>query len=75
MVSFVFHQQILTLLMKPAQGFAEMPSGKPIYTDLTEFINVAMKVSLLGGLVLSFPFVLYQIVRFVAPGLSGTERH
>ena len=73
-VSFVFHQQILTLLMKPAQGFAEMPSGKPIYTDLTEFIGVAMKVSLLGGLVLSFPLVLYQIVRFVAPGLSGTER-
>ena len=73
-VSFVFHQQILTLLMKPAQGFAAIPSGKPIYTDLTEFIGVAMKVSLLGGLVLSFPFVLYQIVRFVAPGLSGTER-
>ncbi len=73
-VSFVFHQQILELLMKPAQGFAAIPSGKPIYTDLTEFIGVAMKVSLLGGLVLSFPFVLYQIVMFVAPGLSGTER-
>ena len=73
-ISFLFHQQILALLMKPAEGFADIPSGKPIYTDLTEFIGVAMKVSLLGGLVLSSPFLLYQMVMFVAPGLSGTER-
>ena len=73
-LAFAFHQQILAFLMKPAQGFAEIPNNKPIYTELTEFIGVAMKVSLLAGLFLSFPFVLYQIVMFVAPGLSKTER-
>ena len=73
-LSFVFHQAILDFLMDPAEGFAEMPTGKPIYTDLTEFIGVAMRVSLLGGAVLSFPFVLFQIVRFVAPGLSSSEK-
>ena len=73
-VAFVFHQHILSFLMKPAQGFANIPNQKPIYTDLTEFIGVAMKVSLLSGLVFALPFVLYQVVRFVAPGLSGSER-
>ena len=73
-VAFVFHQQILEILMRPAQGFAGIPNGKPIYTDLTEFIGIAMKVSLLFGLFLAFPFVLLQIVLFVAPGLSGKER-
>ena len=73
-LSFAFHQQILTLLMKPAQGFAGMPAGKPIYTDLTEFIGVAMKVSLLSGFVLALPIVLFQIVLFVAPGLTTAER-
>jgi sec-independent protein translocase protein TatC len=73
-VSFVFHQQILTLLMEPAQGFAGIPSGKPIYTDLTEFLGIAMKVSLLSGLVVSMPFILFQIGMFVAPGLTPTER-
>ena len=73
-VAFAFHQQVLEFLMRPAEGFAEIPNQKPIYTDLTEFIGIAMKVSLLAGLFLSFPFVLYQIVMFVAPGLSPTER-
>ena len=73
-LSFAFHQQILTLLMKPAQGFAGIPSQKPIYTEMTEFIGVAMKVSLLTGLILSLPFVLFQVVLFVSPGLSRGER-
>jgi sec-independent protein translocase protein TatC len=73
-LAFVFHQQILSVLMNPAQGFASMPNQKPIYTDLTEYIGTAMKVSLLFGLFLSLPFVLFQIVMFVAPGLRGRER-
>ena len=73
-VAFAFHQQVLEFLMRPAEGFAEIPNQKPIYTDLTEFIGIAMKVSLLTGVFLSFPFVLHQIVMFVAPGLSPTER-
>ena len=60
--------------MEPAQGFANVPEGKPVYLDLTEFIGVAMKTSLLVGLAGSLPFVLFQIVMFVSPGLSGSER-
>ena len=73
-VAFAFHQQILLILMSPAEGFEEIPNNKPIFTDITEFLGVAVKVSLLGGLFLALPFVLYQLVRFVAPGLSGTEK-
>lgn len=73
-IAFIFHEQVLTLLMQPAQGFTNIPSGKPIYTDLTEFISTAMKASLLVGLLTAMPFVLYQMVRFVAPGLSPSER-
>ena len=65
-VSFIFHQPILSVLMSPAEGFSEMPTGKPIYTDLTEFIGVAIRVSLLGGVILSFPFILL-IKRFTFP--------
>ena len=73
-VAFAFHQQILTLLMGPAQGFTDIPNRKPIYLDLTEFIGVAMKASLLVGLFAALPFVLYQMVMFVAPGLTPGER-
>ena len=73
-VAFAFHEQILTLLMEPAQGFTDIPNEKPIYTDLTEFIGVAMKASLLVGLFASLPLVLYQVVMFAAPGLTPKER-
>lgn len=73
-VAFTFHQQILTLLMRPAQGFAEVPTGSPIYTELTEFIGIAMKVSLLAGMVLSLPFLFYQTIMFVGPGLNRNEK-
>ena len=72
--AFIFHEQILRLLMEPAQGFANIPSGKPIYTDLTEYIGAAMKVSLLAGVFVAMPFVLYQLALFAAPGLSPSER-
>ncbi len=73
-VAFVFHEQILILLMEPAQQFVDIPNEKPIFTELTEFISVAAKTSLLVGFFVSLPFVLYQIVMFVAPGLNPKER-
>ncbi len=73
-VAFAFHRQILRLLMGPAEGFADLPGGKPIYIDLTEFIGTAMKASLLVGLFGSLPFIVYQVVMFVAPGLTSRER-
>lgn len=73
-IAFIFHEQILYLLMQPAQGFTNIPSGKPIYTDLTEFLSTAMKASLLVGFFAALPFVMYQMVMFVAPGLSPSER-
>ena len=60
--------------MAPAQGFASIPNGKPIYTDITEFLGIAAKASLLVGLFSALPFVLYQLVMFVAPGLKPKER-
>ena len=72
--AFAFHERILTLLMQPAQGFTQIPNEKPIYTELTEFLGIAMKVSLLVGVFAAFPFVLYQMVMFVAPGLTPAER-
>lgn len=73
-VAFAFHQQILSFLMEPAQGFADIPNQKPIYTELTEFIGAAFKASLVAGIAVSMPFVLYQMAMFVAPGLTPSEK-
>jgi sec-independent protein translocase protein TatC len=45
-----------------------------IMIKLQEGFFVAVSISLLGGLFLSFPYISYQMWRFVAPGLYRTER-
>lgn len=52
---------------------------RPLAADLyffspTEAFWVAMKVSFFGGLFLSLPVILYQIWRFIGPGLLPNER-
>lgn len=45
-----------------------------ILIKLQEGFFVAISISLAGGLVLSFPFIAYQLWRFVAPGLYRSEK-
>ena len=45
-----------------------------ILIKLQEGFFVAISISLLGGLVLSFPLIGFQMWRFVAPGLYKTEK-
>lgn len=44
------------------------------FLALEEGFFVAISISLLGGLILSFPFISFQMWRFVAPGLYKSEK-
>ena len=44
------------------------------FIALEEGFFVAISISLLGGLMLGFPFISYQLWRFVAPGLYKKEK-
>ena len=45
-----------------------------IFISPQEGFFVAIKVSLVGGLMLSFPWIAFQMWRFVAPGLYRSEK-
>ncbi|MHC0061688.1 twin-arginine translocase subunit TatC [Nostoc edaphicum CCNP1411] len=59
---------IVQLLEVPAQGvkFLQLAPG--------EYFFVSLKVAAYTGLILSSPFILYQIIQFVVPGLTRRER-
>lgn len=46
-----------------------------ILIKLQEGFFVAISISLLGGLILSFPYIGFQLWRFVAPGLYKKEKN
>ncbi|MDQ7843310.1 MAG: twin-arginine translocase subunit TatC [Armatimonadota bacterium] len=64
--SFVFVEQILNVLIRPV--------GRVVFLAPTEAFIVRIKVAALAGALLSLPVVLYQLWRFVAVGLTPTER-
>lgn len=72
-ICFYFYEEILTLLITPARRVAG-DDVSIIYTEVTELLSTTVKVSLLGGLVLALPVILYNVIRFVAPGLTAKER-
>ena len=72
-VCFYFYEEILTLLITPARRVAG-DDVSIIYTEVTELLSTTVKVSLLGGLALALPVILYNVIRFVAPGLTPKER-
>ncbi len=45
-----------------------------ILIKLQEGFFVAIRISLMGGFILAFPFISYQMWRFVAPGLYRSEK-
>lgn len=42
-------------------------------TEVTGQFSYALMMSIMGGIVLSFPFIFYQIWRFIKPGLKSKE--
>ena len=74
-VAFVFYKQIIRVLLRPADLEAATDGGPGlVFIEVTEMVAVTMKVSLVSGLVLAFPIVLYQVIMFVAPGLTSREK-
>lgn len=47
---------------------------KFIYTGVTEAFTVHLKLASFGGLLISIPYTLTQLWRFIAPGLYNNER-
>lgn len=72
-VSFIFYKRIIEFLLGPADAITDTP-GRLVFIDVTEMFGVMMKVSLVSGLILALPIVVYQIVRFASPGLTPRER-
>ena len=73
-ITFIFHKDILEFLLNPTNGLTYFQNTKPIYTELTEYISVAIKVSIYTGILISSPIIFLQIILFLSPGLKKNEK-
>ncbi len=68
-ISFVYAGQMIDFLAGPIGGSKALVS-----IEVTENIAIFMRVAMLGGIILSMPVIVYQLLRFMLPGLKANER-
>jgi sec-independent protein translocase protein TatC len=70
---FPFSSKLYAMLAQPL--LAKLPKGgQMIATDVTTPFFVPLKVALMAAFLIALPFILYQVWRFVAPGLYAHEK-
>ncbi len=64
------------LVIKPIIQFLEIPAKNIRLLQLSpgEFLFVAIKVAGYSGLIVALPYIFYQVILFVSPGLTEKEK-
>lgn len=68
LLSFAFAKQLLQILIAP------MGPTPPVSPSPTATIIIFTKVALISGVALAMPVLVYQLIRFIAPGLTPQEK-
>lgn len=68
-VAFYFTSDILDLLAQPIGGLEHLQA-----IDVTEPVGVVMRVTLLAGFTIALPLISFEILGFLAPGISRKSR-
>lgn len=71
-VVWAFYHQILDFLLEPLRE--ARPDAEIAITDPLQGLTTRMKVSGYGGVALAMPVLLWQLWRFIMPGLYPRER-
>ncbi len=72
-VSVFFADRIYDFLSVPVTK--NLPPGvKLVYTGITQPFTVYMKVAFLSAIILTIPLTLYEVWKFIAPGLYRKEK-
>jgi sec-independent protein translocase protein TatC len=67
-LTFAFADSLITLLRSP------LGSVKLYFTGVGDAFGIRMQLSLIGGIALTMPILLWQAWAFISPGLTRSER-
>jgi sec-independent protein translocase protein TatC len=75
-VCYIWHERIFGWIQKPIVQIlsSHKMSTQLVYTNPIDPFNMYLKISLIAGIFMASPFVLYQVWGFISPGLYKSER-
>jgi sec-independent protein translocase protein TatC len=69
------YERVVDLLLEPALPYLkDLADGQLIVTSPLEAFTLRLKIALYVGFAIAFPLILFQVWRFVSPGLHRKER-
>lgn len=72
-VCYIFKEPLFNLLVAPVLNGEKAPA-QLVFIGVPELFFTYLKLSFLGGLFIGFPVILWEVWRFVAPGLYDNEK-
>jgi sec-independent protein translocase protein TatC len=73
LIAFAFYDRLADFVLQPI--LKSLPAGSAlVFIKPGEGFSFYLNISLIGGLLLSAPLVMYQVWRFIAPGLYANEK-
>ncbi len=73
-VCWFFSKPIYNFLARPLTKFLPPGDNKLVYTQLQVPFMMYMKVAFIAGIFLTIPFTLYEVWKFISPGLYRREK-
>lgn len=67
-ISFAFADQLFRILILPAGNIIL------IFVEVTEMLSTYMQVCLIGGIMIAMPVLVYELIAFVSPALTPSEK-
>lgn len=80
-LAFIFKDEVFFVVFAPKSSdflpalFGTSPTIQLINTELTRQFIVHMMTSLYVGVIVAAPYIIYELYRFISPGLYENERH
>ena len=74
--AYGFHERIYAFMQQPIVTALNKHHLDPqlVYTNPVDVFNLFLKISMMAGVILASPFVLYQVWLFISPGLYRQEK-
>jgi sec-independent protein translocase protein TatC len=72
--ALVYYFQVLELLIQPVRRAFDNPDLQLIYLSPADPFFVMLKLSVLVGVILAFPVLVYQVWSFLSPALEKSEK-
>ena len=72
--AWIFKEALFDIIRKPISPFLKNSQGGLIYTGVGENFFAYLKISFVGGVIVSCPLWIHQLWRFISPALYVKEK-